>query len=268
MGRKTIQLMRKVPGYQGKNRTASRGGRRFRLFFPPSFFIFHQSMSWLAATIHVLDFEGSRRSGVVEYGVATLAGGVVTATHTRLCAPTGPVDATEAAVHGIRELDTQSAAPLAADEALFAALRQSGPLAAHHAPVERALLRRVWPVPSAAPDFSATGSARRVADWGPWIDTRRLYERLYPGRPGYGLMELVRAFALEQELAALAAVHCPARRRQPHCALFDALAAALLLANLAHAPELKALTLAELVAQSAPPAEEEALRQGALEFEE
>jgi len=227
-------------------------------------------MSWIAATIHVLDFEGGRRSGVLEYGVATLSGGGVTATHTRLCAPTGPVDPAEAAVHGLREVDTKDAAPFATDQELFAALRQSGPLAAHHAPVERALLRRAWPVPSAAPDFSAPdpASARRVADWGPWIDTRRLYERLFPGLPGYQLMELVRACALENELTALAALHCPARRRRPHCALYDALAAALLLAAVARQPDAKSASLAWLLAQSAPPAEETAMRQGALELDE
>jgi DNA polymerase-3 subunit epsilon len=227
-------------------------------------------MSWIAATIHMLDFEGGRRSGVLEYGVATLSGGVVAATHTRLCAPSGPVDPAEAAVHGLREADTKDAAPFATDHELFAALRQSGPLAAHHAPVERALLRRAWPVPSAAPDFSAPdpASARRVADWGPWIDTRRLYERLRPGQPGYQLMELVRAGMLENELAALAAAHCPPRRRRPHCALFDALAAALLLAALARLPGMETASLAWLLAQSAPPSEETAMRQGALELDE
>ena len=81
-------------------------------------------MSWIAATIHVLDFEGGRRSGVLEYGVATLAGGVVVATHTRLCAPSGPVDPAEAAVHGLRETDTQGAAPFSADLELFSALSE------------------------------------------------------------------------------------------------------------------------------------------------
>ncbi|MGA2051967.1 MAG: 3'-5' exonuclease [Opitutales bacterium] len=226
--------------------------------------------SWLAATLHVLDFEGGRRSGILEYGAVTLTGGVVTSTHTRLCAPTGPVEPAEIAVHGIRDLETQNLAPFAADHALFTALRLSGPLAAHHAPVERALLRRTWPVPTAAPDFSAPepAAAQRVADWGPWIDTRRLYERLHPGQPNYQLMELIRAFALENELQALAATHCPAQRRHPHCALFDALAAALLLINLARQPVASTASLASLIAQSSSPPEESALRQGSFELDE
>jgi DNA polymerase-3 subunit epsilon len=218
----------------------------------------------------VLDFEGGRRSGIVEYGAVTLAGGMVTATHTRLCAPTGPVVPAEIAVHGIRESDTQNLAPFAADHALFTALRMSGPFAAHHAPVERALLRRAWPVPPAAPDFTAPdpAAARRVAEWGPWIDTRRLYESLHPGRPNYQLMDLVRAFALEAELLALAATYCPSSRRRPHCALFDALAAALLLVNLARQSPQPAASLPSLLAQSAPPLEETAQRQGSFELEE
>jgi len=223
-------------------------------------------MSWLAATIHVLDFEGGRRTGVIEYGVATLREGTVAAVQTRLCAAAAPLTLAETAVHGLREVDTAGALPFAADHALFSDLRQSGPLAAHHAPVERALLRRVWPVPPAAPDFSAPQftTAPRVSDWGPWLDTRRLYERLYPSQPGYQLMELVRAFSLEDELAALAARHCPVTRRRPHCALFDALGAALLIARLAREPALTEVSLGWLLSESAPPTEDEARRQGEL----
>ncbi len=226
-------------------------------------------MSWITAPIHVIDFEGSRHSGVVEYGVATLAGGNILATHTRLCAASGPVDPSESSVHGLREQDIRHAVPFSADFPLFAALRQAGPLAAHHAPVERGLLRRVWPVPSPVPDFVAPdpAAAPRLSDWGPWIDTRRLYENLRPGCPSYQLLDLVRAFSLEAELAALAAQHCPARRRQPHCALYDALAAALLLAALARQPHFAAFSLSWLLAQSAPPEAADRLRQGALDFD-
>ncbi|HTB62190.1 MAG TPA: 3'-5' exonuclease, partial [Opitutales bacterium] len=138
--------------------------------------------SWPSTSIHVLDFEGSRRSGVVEYGVATLLDGKIIATHTRLCAPVGPLATVESSIHGISASDTTNAAPFAAEQSLFAQLRQTGPLAAHHAPIERALLRRTWPIPPASPDFGAADSATapRLAEWGPWLDTRRIYEHLYP----------------------------------------------------------------------------------------
>lgn len=223
-------------------------------------------MPWPLLPIHVLDFEGGRRSGVVEFGVATLHQGKITAAHTRLCAPAGPVAAAESAVHGISAAEAAQAEPFAADQARFAGLRQTGLFAAHHAPIERALLHRVWPVPPAAPDFSATdpATAPRLADWGPWLDTRRIYEKLYPNQPNYQLMELIQIFALTQELATLASQHCPPNRRRPHCALYDALAAALLLARLAHEPKIAEASAAWLLAQSVTPDTAESFRQGEL----
>jgi len=222
------------------------------------------------ANIHVIDFEGSRRSGVVEYGVATITGGRVVAAHTRLCAPTGSVTAAESAVHGISENDIAAAAPFAAEQALFADLRQSGPFAAHHATIEQSLLRRAWPVPPAAPDFaaSAPAAAARVADWGPWLDTRRIYENLYPAQSSYQLMDLIQAFVLSEELTNLAAEHCPAHRRRAHCALYDALAAALLLLRLTREPTLGAAPLTWLVTQSRTPAADALSRQSKFSLDE
>ena len=47
-------------------------------------------MDWTAVPVHMIDFEGCTRSGIVEYGVVTLYGGVVTAGVGRVCAPSGP----------------------------------------------------------------------------------------------------------------------------------------------------------------------------------
>jgi len=223
-------------------------------------------MSWSAASIHVLDFEGSRHSGIVEFGVATLTNGKVIAARSRLCAPASPVPAAETAVHGIADADITDAAPFTLEHDFFAQLRLTGPLAAHHAPVERGLLRRIWPLPPASPDFAAVnpGAAPRLSDWGPWLDTRRIYERLYPGLPNYQLMDLVQTFALNDQLSNLASLHCPANRRRPHCALYDALAAALLLARLTTEPTIAAAPLSWLFEQSVTPDERDAFRQGGL----
>jgi DNA polymerase-3 subunit epsilon len=227
-------------------------------------------MTWTAATLHIIDFEGSRQSGVVEFGVVTVVGTKIISTYTRLCAPIGPVSPTEASTHGIHEADTAGTPPFEAEAAWFAQQRQTGPFCAHHAPVERGLLRHTWAVPPAAPDFLAPdpANAPRVAEWGPWLDTRQLYERLYPGQPNYQLMELIAAFSLKGELSALAATYCPSNRRRPHCALFDALAAALLLIRLAHEPALAAASLAWLLRHSAPPTDAQAQNQTALGLED
>jgi DNA polymerase-3 subunit epsilon len=237
----------------------------------PSSLILHPSgMSWAAATIHVLDFEGGRRSGIVEFGIATLAAGRITATHTRLCAPTGPVTPAESALHGIAEADAARTAPFSTEQELFVNLRQTGPFAAHHAPVERGLLRHTWPVPPASPDFAAANPdvAPHLSDWGPWLDTRRIYERLYPSLPNYQLSELIQTFRLVDELTALAAKHCAPNRRRPHCALFDALAAALLLAYLAREPAIAAAPLSWLMAQSLSPEAGADIAQGQFPLEE
>ncbi len=227
-------------------------------------------MSWPTATIHVLDFEGGRRSGIIEFGVATLVDGQITDTHSRLCAPAGPVTPAESALHGIAEADAARAAPFSMEYELFVALRQTGPFAAHHAPVERGLLRHTWPVPPASPDFAAAAptTSPRLADWGPWLDTRRIYEHLYPSLYNYQLIELIQAFALADELTVLAARHCAPSRRRPHCALFDALAAALLLTHLAREPAVAAAPLGWLLAQSVSPTAGADLSQGQFLIEE
>ena len=68
-------------------------------------------MSWTEHPIHFLDFEGSRASGVLEYGVAVLQRGAIIETHTRVCRAIGRVSDADAAVHGLREAEVASASP-------------------------------------------------------------------------------------------------------------------------------------------------------------
>ncbi|HUR57372.1 MAG TPA: 3'-5' exonuclease [Opitutaceae bacterium] len=205
-------------------------------------------MRWLDQPIYFVDFEGSRLSGIIEYGVATLLGGEVIGAHTRLCAPIGAVRAEDTAVHGLRAEALAGRAPFADDWEYFADLRERGPLAAHYAGVENGLLKGVWPYPRNSPDFARPGE--RIIDWGPWIDTAPLYAQLYPQFDSGRLESLVAACGLQAELDALAARHCPADRRRYHAALYDALAGALLLASLARDPQLRALTTLQLLALS------------------
>jgi DNA polymerase-3 subunit epsilon len=216
----------------------------------------------LETPIHVIDFEGSRRSGIVEYGVVTLLGDRILKTCTRLCAPTGILHAHEIQQHGIGEHLLSDAKPFSEDWDYFAGLRTSGPLCAHNACYEAALLTDVWTCPRRSPDFARADSGAEIADWGPWLDTLQIYRRLYPDLERHNLCDLIEAFQLSVTLASHALAHCPESRRRYHSALYDALASACLLLHLFKEPALKDCTLAWLLQQSAPSGDaREALRQ-------
>ena len=220
-------------------------------------------MRWTEQPVFFIDFEGSRAAGVLEYGVATVLGGRVTESRTRLCRATGRVRPEDSALHGLREDDVSAQAPFADDFGLFAGLREHGPFAAHHAGVENGLLKSVWPYPRTSPDFARPG--KRATEWGPWIDTRTLYAQLYPTLVSLKLASLIEACRLQSELDALAAAHCPSGRRRYHAALYDALAGALLLASLAREPWLAELGAEQLLALSAlQPERRDAMQQGTL----
>lgn len=220
-------------------------------------------MSWTSKPIFFVDFEGSRTSGILEYGVATLLGGEIVASRTRLCSATGRVRAEDTAVHGLNEAALAGHAPFAEDWDYFADLREGGPFAAHYAGVENALLKAVWPYPRNSPDFARPGE--RVIEWGPWIDSARIYAQLYPQLHSGALAALVEACELQAELDALATQHCPPDRRHYHAALYDALAGALLLGSLARNAQLAALTTMQLLALSTLDGEKrDALQQGTL----
>ena len=204
--------------------------------------------NWTEQPIFFVDFEGSRVSGVLEYGVVTLLGGRILAGATRLCAAMGRVRAEDVAVHGLHEADLAGRAPFADEWEYFASLRECGPLAAHYAGVENALLKGVWPYPRNSPDFARPGE--RVIEWGPWIDSARIYGQLYPQLESGKLETLIATCGLQAELDGLAEKFCPADRRHYHAALYDALAGAVLLASLAGEPKIAQMTVMQLLALS------------------
>ncbi len=218
--------------------------------------------SWIEQPVFFVDFEGSRVSGILEYGVVTLLQGGIVDTRTRLCRPLARIPAEDTAVHGLDAAVLAPWAPFAEEWEYFAGLRERGPLAAHYAGVENALLKSVWPYPRRSPDFARPGEW--AADWGPWIDSARLYGQLFPTLDSGRLEALVAAFGLEDELARVAAV-CPPERRRYHCALYDALAGALLLSRLARDPQLSGLSLLQVLALSTlDPRKRDALQQTEL----
>lgn len=224
-------------------------------------------MAWTRQLIHFVDFEGSTVSGILEYGVVSLRGGEIVGAVGRVCAPTGRVRPEDAAVHGLDAAATAGAAPFADEFELFAGLRAGGPLAAHFANAENTMLKSVWPYGRAARDFSREDGAT-TAEWGPWIDTGRLWPQAR-GAAGAGasakLEELVAREGLQARLDALAAELCPEGRRRYHAALYDALAGALLLLRLGETPGWGDKSLRWLIEHSTlDPARREGLRQTEL----
>jgi DNA polymerase-3 subunit epsilon len=220
-------------------------------------------MHWLDVPIHFIDFEGGASSGIVEFGVVTLQAGRIGATHTRLCRAIGRIREEDSAVHRLSARDVENEAPFSTEFDFFAGLRETGPLAAHFAGTENGLLKSVWPYPRTSPDFARPGC--QLADWGPWIDSGRLYAELYSKTESRQLQFLVAAGGLQAELDALALAHCPAARRFYHAALYDALAGALLLLGLLRKPEFADATIPWLLQLSTADAQKRAgLQQGDL----
>ena len=205
-------------------------------------------MRWTEQPIYFVDFEGSRTSGILEFGVAEVVGGKITGARTRLCRAMGNIRPEDVAVHGLQEAMLADAMPFADEWEYFAGLRERGPLAAHYAGVENGLLKSVWPYPRNSPDFARPGES--AIEWGPWIDSARLYAQFYPQFDSGRLETLVAASGLQGELDTLALEHCPADRRRYHAALYDALAGAVLLASLAREARLAELTVMQLLAFS------------------
>jgi DNA polymerase-3 subunit epsilon len=213
--------------------------------------------------IHFIDFEGNATSGILEFGVVTLLGAEIADTRTRLCRATGRVSPDDTKVHGLSAEGLVTEAYFAAEWERFAGLRATGPLAAHFAPVENSLLRKVWPYPNQVPDFARPG--KTTTEWGPWIDTGQLYPQLFPQLGSLRLADLIVRGGLQAELDEVARKHCPPERRHYHAALYDALAGALLLRALLLRPEFAAATMPWLLQMSTPDADKRgALQQGQL----
>lgn len=220
------------------------------------------SVPWTSVPVHVIDFEGSARTGVVEFGVATLFGGEVVSASTALHAPRAPVPAIDTQCHGLGARDLKGLPPFESEWDRWVSLRRSGLLAAHNASVESGLLRGTWSRPSAVPAF--VGEEAAVAEWGPWIDTCRLARAWAPTLGDFRLSSLVSVLRLAPRLEALAKEHCPPRRRRYHCALYDALAAALVLRALCGLEGRSSAPLSQLVRDSVSAPAADDLMQGEL----
>ena len=201
--------------------------------------------------IHIIDFEGSPNTGVLEWGMVSIQGERILEAKTRLCGTEKSIDTIESQQHGITSELVVECPAFEKDFDLFAKLRKSGPLCAHNASVEDRFLKNTWSYTRQVPDFSNPEENKLLTSWGPWLDTLPIYRRLYPDLDNYQLNTLIHLFSLEETLNALARIYCPKERIRYHCALYDALASALLLQRLFTLKELNNLSLFQLFTLSA-----------------
>ncbi len=211
------------------------------------------SILWDEIPIHVIDFEGSPQCGIVEFGVVSLRGAKIESKHTRLCRPKAAIPRNEQALHRIDSETAQQEAPFLAEWDLFADLREQGPLAAHFASAENSMLKSAFPYPRLSPDW--TNPPRKIALWGPWLDTGGLYRDFGDDGSSLKLEDLVLRHELQDDLDGLAEKCCPDGRIGYHRALYDALASTLLLINYCQELCDEKPTLRQLIARSQGSAE-------------
>jgi DNA polymerase III epsilon subunit-like protein len=216
-------------------------------------------MHWSSTPIHIIDFEGSKTSGILEYGVVTLHQNRITQTQSRFCQPIGIISVQETRQHGISIEDTQNTLPFSNEWSFFASLRSTGVLAAHHAQTENMLLKNTWPYPRSSPDF--LNPNQLSTSWGPWIDTCQLFKTFYPQLDSHKLVDLINTFQLSEKLAKITQKHCQPSRNRPHCALFDALASTLLLQHITSLAQFDKITISWIIINSAPQAKRQLLEQ-------
>lgn len=175
--------------------------------------------------IFAIDFEGSAKIGVVEYGVAEICGGEVVSAHTRICAPKTKISARDSDFFGISNEMANSQKPFSADLPLFCEMRAHGIFMAHNAVVEDSFLRSALPSPGIVPDFARGG---RTPEWAPWLDTCALVRNLFPSLGGAKLSDCARTFGVQKRIDEAAKKFCPESRAKWHRALYDAIACAVL----------------------------------------
>lgn len=205
-------------------------------------------MLWTELPIHFVDFEGNRECGIIEYGVATLLNREIIETQTRLCMAYAEVRPIETHLHGIKYAETQKKKPFSEEWEYFNKIRKTGPLAAHHASTENNLLKMVWPYPAYSPDF--LNIDQEIAEWGPWLDTCAIALNLYPQLVSHKLKDLIEYFDLGLRLDELTSQFCPSNRCHYHCALYDAIASAVLLLHVGSLSGFDCVTLAWLLNHS------------------
>lgn len=175
--------------------------------------------------IFAIDFEGSKKIGIVEFGAVGILKGEIFFAKEALCAPEKDIDLKTQKITGITNELASKNPPFEAHCGLFAQMRTQGIFAAHSFHTEDSLLRHYFPCPCRVKNFFTN---KDTLSWGPWLDSRLLARKLISA-PSEKLSEVISALNLADELNFYAQKICSPARNKWHCALFDALASALII---------------------------------------
>lgn len=176
--------------------------------------------------IFAIDFEGSSKLGIVEYGIVEIFNGAIMSAKTAICSPKEAISKREAEFFDISNSEAQKHPPFAEVMPMFCECRKRGIFMAHNAVVEDSFLRAESPSAGIVPDFLRGGN---VNTWAVWLDTCVLMRNIFPNAESVKLSECIKLLKLQSRLDAEAEKYCPPDRRKWHCALYDAIASALIL---------------------------------------
>ena len=198
--------------------------------------------------IYAIDFEGSLQTGILEYGIVgfTPQKGIFF-TETQLCKNKTDIPANESSCHGLYVENLKTCDEFSQHLDKFIRLRKTALFCAHNAAFENRLLSDYCPI---VPEAYAVPSAHNQ-QWGPWLDTWFLY-RKYLKTQACTVEQLIHFCNLAEILSQLSGKFCPPHRKKFHCALFDALACALLFLNFIRSDAGIGKNLLSLLQQSSP----------------
>lgn len=210
--------------------------------------------------VYAIDFEGSLQTGILEYGIVGLTPREgIFFTETQLCKNRANIPANESCCHGLCAKNLESYEDFSQYLDTFIGLRKKALFCAHNAAFENRLLSAYCPF---VPEGYAIPQVPNQ-QWGPWLDTWFLY-RKYLKTQACTVEELIHFCNLSEVLSRLAGKFCPEGRRNFHCALFDALACAVLFLNFVRSEEGIGKNLLWLLQQSSPRSISEELKQQKL----
>lgn len=171
--------------------------------------------------IHVIDFEGNRRRGILEYGLVTFENGKILEVQQACCRQKNLKTTKHFLDHSrFPEKKKNDEKEFSEHLPLFETKRATGFFCAHNAVVEDRLLRQYRQFPE--------HSSQKI--WGPWIDTYVLSQRFFPEFLDYSVQALIEAFHLQNALKVAAEEFLSKEQNATyHQAGYDALATTLIL---------------------------------------